>query len=551
MKYIYILSAASFLIANLFSSCAENTDVISPAGNEEETFEILGVTDLGFGYSGETRSVMGEENEDGTCFVGVIDGSLSTRATLNGLKTTFSSGDAIGLTFFKDDGTIITNNVKCTFNGTKWIPETTPKLSGATKYIATFPFNTMYNGKTTPDEVRTAVPVLNDQSTKVNFMASDVMAEVGTVSSYKLNINLSHLRACISASMFSGYIYFNGAPVNALKCISVRDKSLQGNNEAFQIYDTFAKYSDDKSLNPYNHESGSAVVIVEPGTHSPKMAIGDTRYGWNEKCHMLFKDINFQAGQMCHFECIQGVSYGIDNVKTSDLVWVDTNKKEMWISPREENYKYYNLRTLGDLKLAAIVTTVGDENGKKAFYCMPIDMVVTYTGTLADYESHFKVDALPAEYQTSDAKITEWFANNMRRSTYSDMRDMAIQVWNHMTSSHPFNCGIPGMSTLFLPFKTYVGCNDKADNGGWFTPGFPRAVINISEYPDCGFFDKTSVKYLTCGYWWNYWGKQDPIYPNKYTPVIKFCGLSFHQDNGMLEVNENPNFRMFAKYVKP
>lgn len=176
-------------------SCSEITDDLKLNPDEDN--------DLGF----LTISVSMKDFND-------VGDEMLTRASYDGDAVSLQNGDAIGLTLYKNDGTIVYDNVKYTYNGTTW-ESTNPigKLNGATKYTASFPYKSEFSGKKTSAELLAASPLKTDNGViqimdDDDYKAADIMADTEKTASYKLNIKLSHLRACISVDKPIGTFFW-------------------------------------------------------------------------------------------------------------------------------------------------------------------------------------------------------------------------------------------------------------------------------------------------------------------------------------------------------
>lgn len=158
LKYIFI-----FIIAFAFSSCS--TDQVEIA---------LGIAD--------------------PIEVTVSETSLQdpvTRATLAGPVTYFESGDAIGIFVVDKSGNVVKSNVKYTYNGTSWNPESGAAITYSRdhKYYAYYPYTASVAGAPTSSTAYKDYPsadvvlknlasswtVQSDQSTKANYKKSDLM----------------------------------------------------------------------------------------------------------------------------------------------------------------------------------------------------------------------------------------------------------------------------------------------------------------------------------------------------------------------------------------
>lgn len=114
-----------------------------------------------------------------------------TRATLAGPVTYFETGDAIGIFVVDKSGNVVKSNVKYTYNGTSWNPESGAAITYSRdhKYYAYYPYtasvagaptsNTAYKDYPSADVVLKNLAsnwtVQSDQSTKANYKKSDLM----------------------------------------------------------------------------------------------------------------------------------------------------------------------------------------------------------------------------------------------------------------------------------------------------------------------------------------------------------------------------------------
>lgn len=114
-----------------------------------------------------------------------------TRATLAGPVTYFESGDAIGIFVVDKSGNVVKSNVKYTYNGTSWNPESGAAITYSRdhKYYAYYPYtasvagapisNAAYKDYPSADVVlknlASSWTVQSDQSTKANYKKSDLM----------------------------------------------------------------------------------------------------------------------------------------------------------------------------------------------------------------------------------------------------------------------------------------------------------------------------------------------------------------------------------------
>ncbi|MBO7552734.1 MAG: fimbrillin family protein [Bacteroidaceae bacterium] len=122
----------------------------------------------------------------------VDQGGIMTRATLDGLNTTFTEGDEIGIIVV--DANNILYHEPCSYDGNEWfafIP-CNPKFDNY-KYFAYYPYNYDLDTSKLILSASTATEFFSnyisdfvpqtDQSTLENYMASDLMTSLGTYDS--------------------------------------------------------------------------------------------------------------------------------------------------------------------------------------------------------------------------------------------------------------------------------------------------------------------------------------------------------------------------------
>lgn len=126
----------------------------------------------------------------------VDQGGVMTRATLDGLNTTFTEGDEFGIIILDANNEIVDNyfNVSCYYDGEEWfafIP-CNPKFDSY-KFFAYYPYNYELDTSRLNLSASTATEFfsdyisafepMTDQSTLENYMASDLMTSLGTYNS--------------------------------------------------------------------------------------------------------------------------------------------------------------------------------------------------------------------------------------------------------------------------------------------------------------------------------------------------------------------------------
>lgn len=122
-----------------------------------------------------------------------------SRVTNSGLVTTFSEGDVIGVLVTQDG---VNYNLPYKYDGTNWIFDTTKgkdlfvkTTEGALDYIIYYPYTEKANGVTTVEGLKTALPVLEDQSSEANYTASDVLYATVNSAENEISGTLGHLRS--------------------------------------------------------------------------------------------------------------------------------------------------------------------------------------------------------------------------------------------------------------------------------------------------------------------------------------------------------------------
>lgn len=129
-----------------------------------------------------------------------LDASESgSRVTNSGLETTFNEGDVIGVLVTQDD---VNYNLPYKYDGTNWIFDTTKgkdlfvkTTEGALDYIIYYPYTEQANSVTTVEGLKTALPVLEDQSSEANYTASDVLYVTVNSADNEISGTLGHLRS--------------------------------------------------------------------------------------------------------------------------------------------------------------------------------------------------------------------------------------------------------------------------------------------------------------------------------------------------------------------
>ena len=195
--------------------------------------------------------------------------SISTRATVNDVATTFQDGDKIGVFVLDPDGDPMNINVAYEYNGTSWtLVDQTKKVyySPNCSYYAYYPYVekeegkwsyllSFYMGALTPTEffsgfVSSWEPLL-DQSTLANFNASDLMIGKGIDNSETASVSftLGHQMGLIRLS------YKDWETDECYEDVSFMDNSYFYNEE------------DENEIYPLPYNTGKYLYyIAKPGT---------------------------------------------------------------------------------------------------------------------------------------------------------------------------------------------------------------------------------------------------------------------------------------------
>ena len=172
-------------------------------------------------------------------------GSPDTRATDEGLKTTFDNGDRIGITCLDADGNILANNVPYKYDNGTWSFDSNNGEGKSQcyydkrtdKYIVYFPYNKDADGVTTIEDLKNKFKPKIDQSTLAAYRASDLMTWSATGTPQKtLTVKLTHAYASVSYSPIEIYLLDDGKNT---PYITIFDVNLTINSEVYMPYQAF------------------------------------------------------------------------------------------------------------------------------------------------------------------------------------------------------------------------------------------------------------------------------------------------------------------------
>lgn len=268
--------------------------------------------------------------------VDFLDASESgSRVTNSGLVTTFREGDVVGVLVTQDD---VNYNLPYKYDGTNWNFDTTKgkdlfiKTSeGALEYIIYYPYTEQANSVTTVEGLKTALPVLDDQSSEANYTASDVLYVTVKSAENEISGTLEHLRSLFA---FRTKVKFQ-TTVSAENEFETCDVQIQ--NVEFS--------SDEKNIRLFNTSEGEYRYIVE----SDKIIswIYEYKDGIYESSKQLTTP---EAGKM--YVTVESINLGkYDNTKfqAGDMFCVLSGDNSQWyIYPSEfYNNESVNVNCIG------------------------------------------------------------------------------------------------------------------------------------------------------------------------------------------------------------
>lgn len=214
----------------------------------------------------------------------VVAGGASSRATDDKQGTTvFGVGDSVGLIIVGKDGSLLTDNMPYTFNGTEWVCDSDePTYYDGTmdKYIVYYPYEESVKGCKSIDDIKAleVFEIQDNQNDEWKFRHSDLMACTDKVTR-EINANLNHVRNCfyldpkIKCMLNNGetikfrpkrYLFFSAdgysAPIFQCETTGFEEFRIYKNNEKLIDYDFETKPDDIGKL--YIHDDGSYRYIL-------------------------------------------------------------------------------------------------------------------------------------------------------------------------------------------------------------------------------------------------------------------------------------------------
>ena len=185
--------------------------------------------------------------------------STGTRATNDGLTTTFESGDHVGIYVTDGSGKVVTANQEITYDGTNWIigdattgTEATLEYHSAYHYFAYYPYNSkaptdLTTAATTGEDffgsyIKNFTPS-TDQSTAADYSAQDLMVATGAVDGTSLSFGMTHQMALVEMDFTQIELWQSTGTSTGVSGL---------------------KYRFDSSYTPYNIGDGQYRMLVNP-----------------------------------------------------------------------------------------------------------------------------------------------------------------------------------------------------------------------------------------------------------------------------------------------
>lgn len=266
----------------------------------------------------------------------------NSRASNSGNAFNFTSGDAIGLIGLKN-GSVVTeyNNVKLTYSGNgNWGSGEPMYDSGATSYIAYYPYRSDMSGKTSVDAIKSAFPIKDDQSLEADFNASNLLTATATPNGENLKFNFTPAFAMVEVTVpdeIKGYSNANkedytykihggtGSPVFTLKSYKISDKTYRRiiksstPTEIKVTYTVGNGYTLATYTKSVNISAGYYKKLALQGTIKRDLQVGDYIYYSNG--NLVFIPNKISPGSVGHGSDILGLFF-YSGTTTADVTFV-------------------------------------------------------------------------------------------------------------------------------------------------------------------------------------------------------------------------------------
>lgn len=269
--------------------------------------------------------------------------TTESRVTNEGLNTTFSEGDVIGV--------LVTHNKKnlnlpykyengtWTFDSSKGKEFFIKTQAGSLDYVIYYPYSAAADGKTTKDELLEAMPIKEDQSTEENYLASDVLYSEVSTEGTTIVTQLQHARALFSY-------------VSKAKSQTTLSEEIE-----FDLPELDIQFFDnnDKELKVYKTSEGEYRYIIPASVQGNSIS---WIYNYKEKVYGDVKDLS-QLQENNKYSRIEYVNIGVydeSKAKVGDFYCSSSDNKG-YLLPKE-----YDIAASGH-KCIGIVFHVGAGDG--------------------------------------------------------------------------------------------------------------------------------------------------------------------------------------------
>lgn len=198
-------------------------------------------------------------------------GSITFPTTWEGAnfpKSSYASGDAAGLYIVDANNSIISSNIKLTFNGLSWTHGTTLKYSPTNRYFLYYPYQTTLNGTLNSSATDAATFFANvvsswtisPTSTEANLKSQDLQYAMGTISTTTastVNFSMAHGMGLAKIVLGSKSIYNTITYDGNTTTIKSQTGSVT----------TYASSSFTGNI-PYMTSTYNYIALVKPSTNS-------------------------------------------------------------------------------------------------------------------------------------------------------------------------------------------------------------------------------------------------------------------------------------------
>lgn len=393
--------------------------------------------------------------------VDFLDASeTGSRLTNSGLETTFNEGDVIGVLVTQDG---VNYNLPYKYDGTDWNFDTTKgkdlfikTTEEALNYIIYYPYTEQANNVTTVEGLKTALPVLEDQSSEANYTASDVLCATVNSAENEISGTLGHLRSLFAFRT------------------KVKFQTTVSAESEFEIYDVVVDNVSfsfgNKELNLFKTEDGEYRYIID----------ADKSITWIYE----YKDVIYEGNKTIQtpnagskytkVDNINLGTYELSNAKIGDL-YCSSEENNGYIYPRE----YYSSNN-NSINCIGIVFYVGKHTKDNSIY--PEGMannVHGYVMALKDLPSQENVNGLQWA-KHSGGEYKEVLIENV--DTSDD-----IEAWNGYSNTQTlYEATTTGGKNIDnFPLTKYCkefDVSSPLNSSGWYIPSIAQLKYIWSDY---------------------------------------------------------------------